>query len=61
MRYKQSGKPGAWYTDFEMARELDKHLQIMVVTAIILGRRKLLTTHSKPITNPQVTLLSWPD
>ena len=43
MRYKQSGKPGAWYTDFEMALELDKHLQIMVVTAIILGRRKLLT------------------
>ena len=44
MRYKQSGKPGAWYTDFEMARELDKHLQLMVVViAIILGRRKLLT------------------
>ena len=44
MWYKQSGKPSAWYTDFEMADELDKHLPIMVVViAIILGRRKLLT------------------
>lgn len=44
MRYNQRGKPSAWYTDFEMAHELDKHLQIMVVvSAIILGRRKLLT------------------
>lgn len=34
----------AWYANFEMARELDKHLQIMVVvSAIILRRRKLLT------------------